>query len=92
MKRSAVLIAALLLLLSSAAHAQTLSLEAGGEAETPVPGDLTGDGKADRMDAIALAKHIAGLCSFSADALTAAGFVPAEVSVGDVIGILGAGA
>lgn len=56
--------------------------------EPPVTAeDLTGDGVMDVLDAIALAKHLAGLSSITNDVLTAAGFVPAEVSVGDAVTI-----
>ena len=56
--------------------------------EPPVSvADLTGDGVMDVLDAIALAKHLTGLSSISHDVLTAAGFVPAEVSAGDAVSI-----
>lgn len=55
-----------------------------------LPADLTGDGVMDFLDALALAKHLAGMRTLDAGTLAAAGYDAAAVSVGDVLRILGA--
>lgn len=55
-----------------------------------LPADLTGDGVMDFLDALALAKHLAGMRTLSAESLAAAG-VPENASVGDVLRLLGVG-
>lgn len=55
-----------------------------------LPADLTGDGVMDFLDALALAKHLAGMRTLDAGTLAAAGYDAAAVSVGDVLRLLGA--
>jgi len=73
---------------SGEAKYERKELELGGGETPELPADLTGDGVMDLLDAIALAKHLAGLSSISNSTLTAAGFVPDGIDVGDVVSIL----